>query len=97
VLTPLYGILVADYYLVKKQKLDIQQLFSSNPSGLYYYDKGWNSKALIAFGIAAVFSISTVWVPALSALAGFGWLIGAALGGAIHVALMRSHPVMATA
>lgn len=98
VLAPLYGILVADYYLVRKQKLDIQQLFSSEPTGLYYYDGGWNSKALIAFAIAAVFSISTVWVPALAALSGFGWLIGAAIGGALHVLLMRRRAaIIATA
>ncbi|MCV0397705.1 MAG: NCS1 family nucleobase:cation symporter-1 [Rhizobiaceae bacterium] len=97
VLAPLYGILVADYYLVRKQRLDIQQLFSSDAGGAYYYDSGWNLKALIAFAIAAVFSIATVWLPALSALAGFGWLIGAALGAILHVAMMRNHPVVATA
>lgn len=89
VLAPLYGILVADYYLVRKQKLDIQQLFSAEPGSAYYYDNGWNTKALIAFAIAAVFSIATVWVPALAALSGFGWLIGAALGGGLHVIMMR--------
>ena len=35
-----------------------------------------------AFGMAAIFSIATVWIPALAGLAGFGWLIGAVLGGA---------------
>ena len=34
-------------------------------------------------------SIATVWIPALANLAGFGWLIGAVLGGAFHIWLMR--------
>ncbi|WP_309083501.1 NCS1 family nucleobase:cation symporter-1 [Chelativorans sp.] len=97
VLAPLYGILVVDYYLVRKQQLDIQQLFSSEPGSAYYYDSGWNTKALIAFAIAAVFSVASVWVPALTALSGFAWLIGAALGGALHYALMRGHPALAPA
>jgi NCS1 family nucleobase:cation symporter-1 len=97
VLAPLYGILVADYYLIRKQRVNLQDLFSSDPTGAYYYDNGWNRKAITAFAIAAVFSIATVWVPALAALTGFGWLIGAVLGGALHVYLMREHSGAATA
>lgn len=84
ILAPVYGIMVVDYYLIKKQQIDIQALFSTDPSGPYYYNGGWNHRALIALAIAAVFAISTVWHPALSNLAGFGWIIGAALGGLLH-------------
>lgn len=89
VLAPLYGILVADYYLVRKQQVDVDALFSTNPAGPYYYDGGWNKKAITAFGIAAVFSVATVWVPAFTALSGFGWVIGAVIGGGLHCMLMR--------
>ncbi|PJN95416.1 hypothetical protein CNY89_08625, partial [Amaricoccus sp. HAR-UPW-R2A-40] len=89
VLAPLYGILVADYYLIRKQRVNLQELFVSDPTGAYYYDNGWNKKAMQAFGMAAVFSIATVWIPALESLAGFGWIIGAALGAGFHVWLMR--------
>jgi NCS1 family nucleobase:cation symporter-1 len=88
-LAPLYGILVADYYLIRRRRLNLQDLFSTAPTGNYYYDGGWNRTAIIAFAVAAVFSVGTVWVPALSALSGFGWVIGALLGGGLHVALMR--------
>ncbi len=88
-LAPLYGILVADYYLVHKQNIDVDDLFSSDPDGKYHFNDGWNIKAIAAFGIAAVFSVATVWVPALAELAGYGWVIGAVLGGALHIALAR--------
>jgi NCS1 family nucleobase:cation symporter-1 len=39
--------------------------------------------------VAAIFSIATVWVPALAVLSGYGWVIGAVLGGVIHWGLMR--------
>ncbi|TBW57627.1 NCS1 family nucleobase:cation symporter-1 [Marinobacter halodurans] len=97
ILAPFYGIIVADYYFVKRQHLDMEQLFSSDPGGAYHYVKGWNTRALMAFGVAAIFSISTVLVPALSELSGYGWLIGAALGGGLYRLLMLSSEPMAPA
>ena len=88
-LAPLYGILVADYYLVRKQNIDVEALFSSDPDARYHYNNGWNMKAIFAFAIAALFSVATVWVPALSELSGYGWVIGAVLGGVLHLGLMR--------
>jgi len=91
VLAPLYGILVADYYLVRRQRLDVRALFTATPDSAYYYVKGWNVRALAAFGIASVFSIATVWVPALANLTGFAWIIGAAIGAVLHLLFMRGH------
>jgi len=89
ILAPIYGIMMADYYLIKKQELDIQQLFSSDPNGKYYYDGGWNKRALIAMAISGIFAVATVWAPALSDLSGFGWIIGAALGAILHMILAK--------
>ncbi|MFI0472424.1 NCS1 family nucleobase:cation symporter-1 [Halomonas sp. HMF6819] len=90
VVAPFYGIIVVDYYLIKRQHLNMEELFSSERNSAYYYTKGWNKRALIAFVGAAAFSLSTVLVPALSGLGGYGWLIGAGLGGLIYYALMRN-------
>ena len=68
VLAPVYGIMIVDYYVIKKGNLDIAQIFSASPAGLYYYHKGWNLKAMTAFGLAALFSVATVWLPALEVL-----------------------------
>jgi NCS1 family nucleobase:cation symporter-1 len=84
VLAPMYGIMVTDYYIVKKQELDTQDLFSAEPGGKYYYDGGWNKKALTAFFPAAVFSVASVWMPVLQDLSGYAWLIGAALGSVFY-------------
>lgn len=84
ILAPVYGIMIADYYIVKKQKLNVEELFSANPNGSYYYDGGWNSRAFIVWAIAGVFSVLTVWLPALSALGGYAWVIGALLGALLH-------------
>lgn len=88
-LAPLYGIMVVDYYMVCKQRMNMKDLYSTDPSGAYAYTDGWNRKALVAFGIAAVFSIATVWVESLSALSGYAWLLGAFLGALIYGTLAR--------
>ena len=90
VLAPLYGIMVADYYLVRKQRLDIQDLFSSDPASTYYFQSGWNRIALIAFAVSAVFSVASVWLPALKSLSGFSWIFGALFGGILHYVLMNN-------
>ena len=89
ILAPVYGIMIIDYYVIKSQRIEINQLFSSNLSGKYYYDGGWNRKAFIAWIIAGVFSISTVWHPALSSLGGYAWIIGAFLGAFLHYLMSR--------
>nr|WP_300309796.1 NCS1 family nucleobase:cation symporter-1 [Halomonas sp.] len=97
IVAPFYGIIVVDYYLIKGGKLDVQALFSAREGDAYTYTNGWNIRGLVAFGFAAMFSLSTVVVPAMASLAGFGWMMGAALGGILYLALMRSQAVTATA
>lgn len=87
-LAPLYGIMVVDYYLIRKGNLDLADLYDLK-GGAYHYGNGWNDAAVLAFGIAAVFSVATVWVPVLAALSGYAWLLGVGLGGAIYYALLR--------
>jgi len=89
ILAPVYGIMIVDYYMVKNGTLDVQELFSASEDGKYFYDNGWNRKALIAFALPAIFSVATVWVPALGFLSGFAWVIGAVLGGGVYFAIMK--------
>jgi nucleobase:cation symporter-1, NCS1 family len=85
ILAPVYGIMIVDYYVIKNQRLDVNELFSSKKGGKYYYNDGWNQKAFVAWAIAGVFSVLTVWHPSLSGLGGYAWIIGAALGTILHL------------
>ena len=82
-LAPLFGILIVDYYVVRKQELSRDDLYNME-SGKYHYKNGWHDNAVIAFIIGAVFSVAAVWVPMMSDLTGYAWIIGAALGGIIY-------------
>lgn len=47
---PIAGILVSDFYLVRKKKLDIRAMY--DPNGRYRYYHGWNWRAWLVFSIA---------------------------------------------
>ena len=96
VIAPFFGILVVDYYLIKRQHIDMNDLFSDKPTGAYYYYKGWNIRGLIAFAVGAIFSIATVLVPVLTKLEGYGFLMGAAIGGIVYWFLMRPYAISPT-
>ncbi|UJF17825.1 NCS1 family nucleobase:cation symporter-1 [Vibrio sp. SS-MA-C1-2] len=90
-LAPIYGIMMADYYLLKKEELDVQDLFSSSPDSRYYYNNGWNRIAIFSALISAIFAVATIWVPALTIFNGFGWIIGAILGAGLYYTLMKAN------
>jgi len=85
ILAPVFGIMIVDYYVIKNEKLHVNDLFSAQRKGKYYYNDGFNQKAFCAWAIAGIFSVLTVWHPSLSGLGGYAWIIGAALGTVLHL------------
>jgi cytosine/uracil/thiamine/allantoin permease len=99
VLGPMFGIMVADYYLVKRQHVIVDDLYSMSPSGSFHYDGGWNPKALISLAIAGALSIGLALTGAYGLMfnvGDWGWLIGAGAGALIYRGL-SSDAVRATA
>ncbi|GAB2272257.1 Neuronal calcium sensor 1 [Dionaea muscipula] len=47
-LGPIGGIILADYYLLKKMQLNVKDLYSTSPRGDYYYSGGYNVAAVAA-------------------------------------------------
>ena len=82
-LAPIFGIMIVDYYKIRKEELNLDDLYNME-GGDYHYGNGWNDKALVAFAVASVFSVATVWVPSLGFLSGYAWIIGAILGGFVY-------------
>ena len=54
---------MAGGFTIKKENIDVNQLFSTSSDGPYYYNGGWNQKAFVAWAIAGIFSVLTVWHP----------------------------------
>ena len=53
-LGPLFGVIMADYWLVRKGKVNIPDLYSESPTAEYAYTDGINKQALIAATPAAI-------------------------------------------
>jgi NCS1 family nucleobase:cation symporter-1 len=86
-LGPLFGIIIADYWLIRRGKVNVPELYSDAVSGAYHYRHGVNPRAIAAFVPAAALSLVIAFVPALADLSPFAWFIGAGLGAAIQFAL----------
>ena len=98
ILAPVFGIMICEYYLIKKERLDVNDLFNAK-GGKYYYNGGFNSKAMYAWIISGYVAMGTVWPNLLifdalkdffaNAGGGFAWIIGAALGAVLHLAISK--------
>ncbi len=98
ILAPVFGIMIVDYYIIKKQKLDVDDLFSESASGKYHYNGGFNGKGMLAWVLSGYIAVGSVW-PNILVLGlgdffanlggggGYAWMIGAALGAIIHLAI----------
>ncbi|WP_166366501.1 NCS1 family nucleobase:cation symporter-1 [Pseudomonas akapageensis] len=80
-LGPIAGIMVVDYFLVRRQTLDL--------AGLYRDDvyPAWNWFGFIAFAIPVALTILSLGSSAFSWFYDFGWFTGSALGGLIYYGL----------
>jgi nucleobase:cation symporter-1, NCS1 family len=85
---PLFGVLIADYYLVKKQVVDVDDMFTMSPDGRYYYRKGYNPRAIVATAIGAIVAVIPVVLKS-SEVAQYSWFIGMALGFLIHKGITK--------
>ena len=86
---PLFGILIADYYLIRKQVVKVDDLYTMSPKGAYWYQNGYNRKAIAALVPAAVIPMLCVLIPAWRGAANYTWFIGMALGLVFYVLLNR--------
>jgi NCS1 family nucleobase:cation symporter-1 len=100
---PLFGILIAGYYVVAKQRVWVDQLFTMERSGRYWYSGGVNPNAMWATGIAGVPAVASVVVPKLlldlgvttvdgTWLGNYSWFLGCGLGFVAFWALERANP-----
>ena len=98
ILAPVFGIMITDYYIIKKQKIDVDDLFSDSKSGKYHYNDGFNGKGMLAWVLSGYIAVGTVWpnilvfgldefFANLGGGGGYAWMIGAALGAVIHLAI----------
>ena len=85
---PLFGVMVVDYYLIKKSNLDNKDIFSLESNGLYFYSNGWHIKAIYSLFLGFIFAASTIWNENLMNLHSFSWIIGAFISSLTYYLLV---------
>jgi NCS1 family nucleobase:cation symporter-1 len=99
-LGPVGGIMIADYYFIRKQQLNVNELYNSK--GQYSFTNGFNSKAIIALllGIlpnvpgflVTIKLVASDAVPAwITQLYHYAWFVGFFVSGILYIVLMRSY------
>ena len=74
---PLFGVMVVDYYFVKKTILDNKDIFSPESNSIYFYTNGWQIKAIYSLFIGFIFAASTIWNESLMNFHSYSWILGA--------------------
>jgi len=92
VLGPMFGIMVADYYRVKRQHVVLDDLYTMSAQGTLHFDGGWNRKALLALAISGALSIGLSLAGAFGLIfnvGDWGWLIGSTAGALVYITANR--------
>lgn len=90
VLGPVAGVMLAQYYFVHKQYINLDELYmdtSLDNTGNQYH--GINKEAYFATIVALLVSMIGQFVPALSILSSLSFLVGAGLSFGIYLVLKR--------
>jgi NCS1 family nucleobase:cation symporter-1 len=87
-LGPIAGILICDYFVVRKQALVLEDLYQRG--GAYEYARGinWNAVLALAAGCGTAF-IGLVYEP-LRFLYSYAWFVGFTVGFSVYYALMTA-------
>ncbi len=98
-LGPVGGILIADYFFIRKKELQLKELYNSK--GIYSYSKGFNNAAIIALVAGIVpnvpgFLVTVKLLPKVSVaewiahLYNYAWFVGFGVSGIIYWLLMKN-------
>jgi NCS1 family nucleobase:cation symporter-1 len=84
------GVMIADYWLVRKQRLKLGDLYRTR--GVYTYTSGWNWRAVAATLVGCGLAWIGLVVPALRPLYDYAWFVGFGASAVTHLVLMKLSP-----
>jgi nucleobase:cation symporter-1, NCS1 family len=87
VLGPVAGIMVCDYYLVRRRRLAVDDLYLRG--GEYEYMRGFNFKAIAALVVGSAVALMGLVVPSVRFLYDYSWFVGFAVAFAVYAMVSR--------
>ena len=102
---PLFGTLIAGYYIGSRQKVWVDEMFTMDTKARYWFRGGFNPNAVAATVIGGLPAIISVVLPKLlfdlgavqtdaTWIGSFSWFVGCGLGYAAFVLLERRKPMI---
>jgi NCS1 family nucleobase:cation symporter-1 len=88
-LGPIAGILIADYWVVRKGRLSLTDLYRLD--GIY---GRWNPRAMVALAAGVAVALAGLVIPPLRVLYDYAWFVGFAAAFAVYSLLMRGTPLV---
>jgi len=86
-LGPVAGIMIVDYYLVRRRVLAVEDLYLRGRR--YEYRRGVNWRAMGALAAGVAVALLGLVIPPLRFLYDYAWFVGLAVAGALHCALQK--------
>ena len=84
------GVLIADYWLVRKTRLNLEDLYLAR--GAYRYQGGWNWRAVVATLVGCGLAWGGLIIPVLKPLYNYAWFVGFFGAGIVYRILMPTEP-----
>jgi NCS1 family nucleobase:cation symporter-1 len=86
-LGPIAGVMIADYFLVRRADLNIDDLYRRG--GVYEYSRGFNFRALAALAAGVAVAISGLIYPPIYVLYKYAWFVGFFVSALVYYGLMK--------
>ena len=86
---PMFGLMISDFYLIRKENLISKDIYSLESNGEYYYSAGWHIKGVYSLFLGFIFSSSTIWNSNLMFLHSYSWIIGGSVAGLTYYLLAK--------
>jgi NCS1 family nucleobase:cation symporter-1 len=91
-LGPVAGVMIADYFILRRTRLKLDDLYSRD--GAYEYDGGVNWRAVVALGLGIAVALLGLVVAPLRFLYDYAWFVGFAVAGGLYLLLMQRSPAL---
>lgn len=104
---PLFGVLIAGFYIGSKQRIWVDEMFTMDTTARYWFKGGYNPNAVAATLIGGIPAIVSVVLPKLlvdlgavadtpnaTVIGNFSWFLGCGLGFAAFQLLERRRPMI---
>jgi NCS1 family nucleobase:cation symporter-1 len=86
-LGPIAGVMIADYFIVRRSTLSVEDLYRRG--GVYEYANGFNYRAITALVAGIAVALIGLAAPALRWLYDYAWFVGFFVAATTYVILMR--------